>query len=172
MSKVTETIRLMKEQWGQPREAIHRGEKCPFPLACSFAPEAAAGLDQLVLTTPADVREFWLTTRSATLFKDQLYGQWGVEVLEPAEALAETSRQAALRSRDFVRSDLVLARFFGDSDLIVVACDSQRSDFGSVRIALPIDKRDDWPVAAKSFGEFLERLVKAQGDKYWEVRST
>lgn len=170
MNTVTEIIAFLREQWGQPHEAIHRGERCPFLLACGFAPEPADALGQLPLSIPEDVWEFWLVTRSATLFKDQQYGQWGVEVLEPAQALAETSRQAISRPRDFTSSDLVLARFFGDSDLVVISCDPERADFGSVTIALPIDKRDDWPVVAKSFGEFLDRLVKAQGDKYWEVR--
>jgi hypothetical protein len=170
MSNVGEIIGLLREQWGRPREAIHRGQKCPFLLACSFAPESADALGLLPLKIPADVREFWMTARTAVLFKDQQYGQWGVEVLEPAQALSETSRQAAARPQDFVRSDLVLARFFGDSDLVVLACDPQRADFGSVTIALPIDKRGDWPIVATSFGDFLKRLIESQGDKYWEVR--
>lgn len=170
MSKVKEIIGLLREQWGSPREAIHRGQRCPFVLSCNFAAEPADTLGRLSLRIPEDVREFWLTTRSATLFKDQQYGQWGVDVLEPSQALSETSRQATARPRDFVRSDLVLARFFGDSDLLVLACDPKRPNFGSVIIALPIDKRADWPVVANSFVEFLERLTEAQGDKYWEIR--
>jgi hypothetical protein len=50
----------------------------------------------------------------------------------------------------------------------VLRCDNSDSDFGSVRVALPLDPRADWPQAAASFDEFLERLVTAQGDKYWE----
>jgi len=171
MSNIRETIGLLKTQWAQPREAIHRGERCPFLLACSFAGEPADALGQFPSSIPDDVREFWLTTRCATLFKDQQYGQWGIEVLEPAQALSETSRQAIARPRDFMGSDLVLARFFGDSDLVVIACNPRQADFGSVTIALPIDKRSDWPVVAESFGEFLKRLVEGQGDKYWEVRN-
>jgi hypothetical protein len=169
MSKIQETIGLLKARWGQPRDAIHRGEKCPFLLACGFAAEPADGLEQFPLSIPEDVREFWRTTRSATLFKDQQYGQWGIEVLEPAQALSETSRQRAARPRDFMSSDLIVARFFGDSDLVVLACNPEESNFGSVTVALPLDKRADWPVVAKSFEEFLNRLIEAQGDKYWEL---
>lgn len=171
MSKIGETIGLLRAQWGHPREAIHRGEKCPFLLACGFAAEPADALGQFPLCIPEDVQEFWRTTRSATLFKDQQYGQWGIEVLEPAQALNETSRQTTARPTDFMSSDLVLARFFGDSDLVVLSCNPEQSDFGSVTIALPIDKRIDWPVVAESFAEFLNRLIETQGDKYWEVRS-
>jgi hypothetical protein len=139
-------------------------------LACSFASEPAGAVDEFPLPIPNDVREFWQVTRRATLFKDQQYGQWGVEVLEPAQALSETSRQLTARPRDFMRSDLVLARFFGDSDLVVLACSPEEPNFGSITIALPIDNRSDWPVVARSFDEFLNRMVEAQGDKYWEAQ--
>jgi hypothetical protein len=170
MSKIAEIIGSLKENWGSPREAVHRGRRCPFLLACGFAIEPATTFEQLPLKLPEDIREFWLAARSATLFKDRQFGQWGIEVLDPDQALRETSRQVAVRQRDFVSSDLVFARFFGDSDLVVIACDEEQSNFGSVTIALPIDRRPDWPVVANSFQEFLEKLVEAHGDKYWEVR--
>jgi hypothetical protein len=169
MSKIAEIVGSLKEQWGAPREAVHRGQRYGFLLACSFASEPADTLEQVPLNLPEDIREFWLTARSATLFKDRQFGQWGIEVLDPDEALRQTSRQMAARPSDFMSSDLVFARFFGDSDLVVIACDPEQSNFGSVTIALPIDRRPDWHVAARSFGEFLEKLVEAQGDKYWET---
>ena len=49
-------------------------------------------------------------------------------------------------------------------------CDQSASDFGSVVMALPIDKRPDWDVVAKDFADFLTELVEADGDKFWEVR--
>jgi hypothetical protein len=171
MSRITEMISFLKAEWGEPHEATHRGQKCPFLLACNFAAEPADGLEQFPLSISEDVREFWRTTRSATLFKDQQYGQWGIEMLEPVQALSETSHQLEERPRDFITSDLVLARFFGDSDLVVLACNPEQPEFGSVTIALPVDRRADWPVVAKSFGEFLSRLIDAQGDKYWEFRT-
>jgi hypothetical protein len=52
--------------------------------------------------------------------------------------------------------------------LLLLRCDPQMDDFGHVLIVLPIDKRKDWHVAAKSLGDFLQRLVEASGKKYWE----
>jgi hypothetical protein len=171
MSSVGNLIVSMKEQWGQPREAIHRGQRCQLSLACRFAAEPTdASTERLPIAIPEDVREFWLTARSAFLFEDQRYGQWGVEVFEPAQALLETSRQMIARPEDFAGSDLVLARFLGDSDLLVIECDVNLNDYRLVTVALPIDRRRDWPVVASSFSSFLERLADAQGDKYWEVR--
>lgn len=171
MSNIGQIIHILKTRWAQPREAFHRGERCPFLLACNFAAEPIGSSVQFPLRPPDDVLEFWHVTRHATLFEDQQYGQWGVEVLDPAQALTETARQASARPRDFLGSDLILARFLGDSDLVVLSCDPNQPGFGSVTIALPIDKRSDWPVVASSFGDFLSRLLEAQGDKYWEVRN-
>jgi hypothetical protein len=168
MSKITDIIGLLKDQWGNPREAVHRGKRCPFLLACRFAAVPAKTVHQLPVFLPEDLRDFWLEARTAALFEDQQYGQWGVVVLDPEAALSETSEQAAVRPGDFVSSDLIIARFSGDSDLVVVRCDPRRADFGAVTIALPIEPRSHWPVAASSFGHFLEKLTQAQGDKYWE----
>jgi hypothetical protein len=169
MNRIATLVNVLKQEWGHPREAVHRGERCPFLLVCRFEDPRAQAIETFPFTIPEDVRQFWLETNNATLFKDEQYGQWGVEVLGPTQALAETSRQSTARPKDFNRSDLILARFFGDLDLLVIACDPAQDDFGTVTIALPIDKRCDWPVVARSFSEFLEKLLAAQGDKYWEV---
>jgi hypothetical protein len=169
MSSVRQTIDLLKATWTQPGEAFHRGKECPFLLACTFALEPADDLSHLTIKLPRDVSEFWQITRNAALFKDQQFGQWGMEILDPDRALRETSKQTSLRPKDFVDSDLVLARFYGDSDLVVIFCDQGNTDFGSVAIASPLDNRSEWTIAATSLGEFLNRLMLAQGDKYWEV---
>jgi hypothetical protein len=112
ITRIAKIIESLKEQWGDPREATQRGRRCPFLLACRFANEAADTLEQIPLNLPDDIREFWLAARSATLFKDRQFGQWGLDVLDPDQALRETSRQATARPRDFTSSDLVFARFF------------------------------------------------------------
>lgn len=168
MNNVREIVDYLKAQWWDPREATHRGTKCPFLLACRFAPSPAGDLERFPLHVPPDVRDLWSIARRAALFKDEAYGQWGIEVLDPEGALEETRRQSAGRPHEFLPSDLVFARFLGDSELLVVRCDQEQSDYGSIMIALPIDKRIDWPVVAESFAEFLQRCLRAQGDKYWE----
>ena len=162
-------IELLKAEWGRPRDALHRGRRCPFSLACRFAVEPMDVSVRHSLELPDSVLEFWRITRHAVLFEDQDYGQWGLEILGLTEALQATTRQRVARPQDFTACDLVLGRFLGDSDLLVIACDPDRSNFGSVMIGLPIDRRSSWPTVASSFGEFLLRFVEAQGDKYWEA---
>jgi len=172
-NSIFETIAFLKEHWSKPKEVVHRGERCLVPLVCSLAPRGvdAPTFHRLPIVVPDGIREFWRVTKTAALFKDEKYGQWGVEVLDPESALIKTQEQLRNRPRDFSSADLVVARFFGDSDLVVVNCDPAQADFGSVTIALPIDRRPDWPVVAKSFTGFLESMIGAEGDKYWEVQS-
>ena len=171
MSRIEQQIDLLRRNWVQPRQAIHRGQRCPFLLACSFDPLPAASSD--IEDTPVvrenDLREFWNVSRKATLFKDQEYGQWGVEIMCPRDAVAATQWQRQMRPVDFMATDFVFGRFFGDSDLLMMRTDETASDFGAIMVVLPMDPRSDWPRVATLFGDFLERLAVAQGDKYWEV---
>lgn len=168
MNDVRQTIDLLRAEWTDPREAIHRGEKCPFLLNCRFAFEPAEGLSAFPLRLPKEVFQFWQIAKQAWLFKDDQYGQWGIEVLEPSYAVLETTRQRSARPKVVLDTDLVLARFCGDSDLVLVACNPASPEFGVVTIATPLDARNDWPIVARNFGEFLNHLAVSQGDKYWE----
>lgn len=165
---VTESLRKLKMEWAAPRVAEHRGKPCPFRLKCSFADaeEDDAALNNL----PAELVEFWKNAAVARLFEDVDYGQWGLEIISPGKAESLTETELQKRPCDYVPGDLVVGRFLGDSDLLLVRCDQSASDFGSVVVALPIDKRPDWDVVATDFADFLTKLVEADGDKFWEVR--
>jgi hypothetical protein len=63
---------------------------------------------------------------------------------------------------------VILGRFIGDSDLLLVRADPQSPDFGRIIVVTGvIDPRPDWEIVAESFGEFLNRYVAARGDRYW-----
>jgi hypothetical protein len=168
---ISELIEETSKAWAEPKRAVHRGEPCPFLLACAFdkRPADLSGLEKLHWSIPGDIREFWSEAQAGTLFKDVEYGQWGTEILTPADALQETETQSRMRPRDYRTGDLVLGRFLGDQDLLVLRCDESQQDFASVYIALPLDSRSEWPQVACSFCEFLQRLMVAQGDKFWEA---
>ena len=97
---------------------------------------------------------FWTISRTARLFEDRQYGQWGLEILSPMNAAGYTQQQYTNRSSQFREGDLVVGRFLGDSDLLVVRCDQDADDFKRVLIALPIDPRSEWYVASETFGDF------------------
>ena len=156
MKMIEEFIQTLESSWSTPRNAVHRGKNCPFRLCCSIDPVPATDVDiRAVLAVPEEgLKQFWRRCRQASLFKDVDYGQWGVEILSPDRAIRESAYSLASRPKDFLCTDLVFGKFFGDSELLVMNCDSSDNEYGSIRVALPIDKRNNWPLAAHSFAEF------------------
>jgi hypothetical protein len=116
---------------------------------------------------PPDLKEFWRLTRSAKLFVDITTGQWGIEILSPDEAATETNEYHRVRARDALKGDLIVGRFLGDSQLLLVRCDKEAYDFGSVIVVGPIDRRVDWGFVAASLQEFLNRYIDTRGEMFW-----
>jgi hypothetical protein len=154
--------------WEQPP-----GGDNPFKLSCRLDP--GASVDEIAEGAPSaleseDLRALWSTSRESWLFEDTEYGQWGLHVLRPADSAARTSAERAQRSDDLRPDDVVVGEFLGDAELLVYA----PSEVGGRRylIALPLDPREGWFAAGASSVEVLERLLDANGDKYWERSST
>lgn len=108
-------------------------------------------------------RELWRTTRAAELFQDVDYGQWGLRILDPSASRERTDVERHGRPADFEDGDVVLGEFLGDLELLVVDA------MGSVRVALPLDPRTNWYVAAADLAGFLTRYREAHGAKFWEA---
>ncbi|WP_152036637.1 hypothetical protein [Burkholderia pyrrocinia] len=163
MKNLDAIIEKMKVDWSAARKAIHFGQECPFLLRSCFSGGVAS--DVMIKGIPDSAHEliqFWKISERADLFKDDECGQWGVEVLSPQKAIDETAKQRKIRGREFSGNDIVFARFYGDSDLLLM------DSAGSIFVSLPLDDRCDWPRVADSLRDFLERLTSAQGAKYWE----
>ncbi len=89
-------------------------------------------------------------------------------MLCPDEAAEATEVQAETRPVDMRRGDLILGRFPGDCDLLLVRCDAACEDYGSVIVSLPVYGRTDWPTFALSLEGFLVEFIENLGDKFWE----
>ncbi|MGQ0847179.1 MAG: hypothetical protein ACT4QF_23920 [Sporichthyaceae bacterium] len=153
--------------WEQPP-----GGANPFRLAC----RAEGGADSHEIesaawrgTDHAELRALWSASREAWLFEDVEYGQWGLHVLNPAASASRTAVERAGRPGELRADDVVVGEFLGDSELLVYA----PSEAGERRwlIALPLDVRTDWYAAGASVTEVLVRLLRADGEKYWERAS-
>jgi hypothetical protein len=55
-----------------------------------------------------------------------------------------------------------------DKDFLILRCDATAPDFGNVIIALPLDSREEWYLAANSLESFLSKFLAAEGEKFWE----
>jgi hypothetical protein len=135
----------------------------PFTLVCQVEdPATPEEIDHSgVPRTREDVIDLWLATRSATLFVDTNYGQWGLRLLPPDESVARTDESRSLRPREFRGRDIVIGEFIGDLDLLV-------STPESVLVAMPLDPRDLWPEVGKDLGSFLDSYLTHDGHKFWE----
>lgn len=149
------------------------GGLCPFPLRCRVLPPVAwdARLlsQRLGIALPGDLEELWHLASSIRLFEDIAFGQWGFVLWSPDEVIPRHEGEIGWHPDDFRRGDLVVGEFLGDLERVLVRCDPQETDFGSVLITLPEYPREDWYVAASSITDFIREYFHTWGDKYWEV---
>lgn len=157
-------VDAIRAEWSKPRVSMHQHGECPFLLRSFFVERGAAvSEDRRFLVCPAQLLAFWEVFASAELFKDEQFGQWGIEMLSVEDACVQTAFLAGSRPSDFRGGDVVFGRFYGDSDLLVM------DTFGTVLVCLPLDERKDWPEASDSLAGFLFRLYETQSSKYWEL---
>jgi len=166
---VTEILFMIKNIRNSIAPPTPVGDMAPMEYVCILRPPCSdaeiSGTDPLPI--PEDLIEFWRVTKSADLFLDQTYGQWGLRILEPELSLHSTDIFKFSRKADYKPGDLVIGKFIGDSDLLIIRCDKSLVDYGSVIVALPLDSRHDWYQVSQSFTEFLEQYVRTGGEKYW-----
>lgn len=172
MKPLNEALRKIETFWvKEPRYAFHRGEKTFFQFRCILNNGISANkLANLDLTLSLEFKEFLIFSNGADLFKDEAYGQWGVKIFNIAELELSIKYCKESRSKEFIKGDLVIGEFYGDSDLLILRCDPDNKDFGCVLVALPFDNRSDWYQVSNSFEVFLRNYVDFEGDKFWEIK--
>ena len=144
----------------------------PLALTCQTFPPQHWGSDtleeSLKVTLPKSLKQLWHKTSELRLFEDLTYGQWGLVIWSPEQVIQEQETRMAQRQEDFRSSDLIIGEFLGDSELLLIRCDEQHTDFSKIMIALPLEQREDWYVAADSLEEFLSQWITFRGEKFWE----
>ena len=165
MSPLTALLKHLRSSDFTPTAASSN----PFHLTSSLA-EAARGADVSAAwpstPLPADFADLWRECRSARLFEDKEYGQWGLVLLDPETSAARTMRERLARQDDVSGDDIVIGEFLGDQELLIVA--PGESGVRRMLVALPLDARTDWYGAGADLVSFLERYIKAGGEKFWE----
>ncbi len=146
---------------------MHRGEVSPFLLSCEYEQEVSNCSQVKNISTDKTLIEFWSNIKWANLFVDKEFMQWGLEILPFEEALSLSRSFVNDRPVDFHTDDLIVGRFFGDSDVLVMENDFEQGA-SVLYVAGPIDKRDDWYKLNVKFSEFVTLVIQKQGDKFWE----
>ena len=167
--KVIDSIDLLKREGSKLAKPIPVEGLPSMEFDCYFAEESVSPqeISAIIPNCPQDLLEFWNSTRNARLFTDKVYGQWGLEILEPKLSVQITEQFQQCRKRDFLIGDLIIGRFLGDSDLLLIRSDKNTSDYGTVYVVLPIDPRSDWYLVSNYFAGFLSNYIKSCGNKYW-----
>jgi hypothetical protein len=160
---IEEIVANLRRDWSTARTACHHGERCPFVLRCTFTQPASRSPEAPRLQgMPDTLIDMWRRFETARLFEDEAFGQWGVELLSPVGVLDQTRSFNNERPVDAQPGDVVFGRFLGDTELLLMSGD------GRIHVTRPLDERSHWPTIANNLEEFLERLVDAEGAKYWE----
>jgi len=144
----------------------------PMPMHCQVLPpqpwEQKRLEDSLSITLPLAIINLWNQISELRLFEDINYGQWGLILWSPNQIIAEQKKRISQRKSDFRPGDLIIGKFLGDADLLILRCDATSPDFGNVMIALSLDSREEWDLAGLTLESFLNQLIAANGDKFWE----
>jgi hypothetical protein len=154
-------------------EVMHEGG---YSWQASFAFAAPASPDELQkikaelpFPLPAAYEQFLLLSDGALLYHDKKYGQWGFSFYGVKE-LREKNRQWSQRySENWSPYYFVFAEALGDADLLLLDGAKPTRDGLDCRVMdgdsgyLP----NEWDAASRSFDEWLDHLIIAQGAKYW-----
>jgi len=126
--------------------------------------------NELGLVLPKDYRAFLLMCDGAVLYKDLRYGQWGFHLYSSLELPVKNHEwKQSLRGK-WSDNLIAFAENQGESNVLVFDTNRPTSDGLGYAVveANPYDPPQDWTCASRSFHEWLEHLITAQGDKYWE----
>ena len=119
------------------------------------------------ITLPIEYKEFLKISNGAMLFKDIQYGQWGCRIHGLGDVL-KTTDSVVDWGYDLPSSLVVFATWLGDTDLLLF--DLDKCNNGEKRYIIDGaqgEKMSDWRLLNGSFSKWLDRLIVAQGAKYW-----
>jgi len=119
------------------------------------------------VSLPESYKEFLKISNGAILFKDKQYGQWGCKICGINELNIVNEKVRAIRG-NFPDSWLVFATWLGDTDLLIF--DLSKYNSGEKKYILDgdeCDSEDEFDYINGDFEKWLDRLIVAQGSKYW-----
>ncbi len=146
-------------RWGESDAARKVGLRCTI-----HEPATPREIDEAWKHGVNDeARALWLLCGEALLFEEPDYGQWGLHLLGPAASAARTAYEQAERPEDIRPSDVVIAEWLGDLELVVLAGTDEQ-----VLAAEPLDERSQWTKVAPNIATLLCNLVASDGERYWE----
>ncbi|MDM1020966.1 SMI1/KNR4 family protein [Acinetobacter sp. VNK23] len=164
MEELNKFIEDIKEDWTIPKSIDEISEDLLF--RCQFF-HGFKKIDGFLKDLPQSFVDFYALANGAFLFEDVVYGQWGLQLLDVFLILQETN-YFMQENKDYAQGDLIIAKFLGDSDFLLLRTDPTKNDYGSMMIVMPLESRNNWNKIELNFYDFIKEYVNNFGQKFWE----
>lgn len=116
---------------------------------------------------PESYKFFLQESNGAEIFKDTQYGQWGCNLLGLEDMLLVTKKMRD-RGYDLNEGLVAFATWLGDGDILIF--DLNKHKKGEKNYIIDGDQgynMNEWEYLKGNFEKWLDRLIVAQGAKYW-----
>ena len=168
------TLLLLQKQLVENQLAVvHSGRS----RMASFEWQPPAGIEQiqaveqqLSVSLPQDYQKFLgEISNGAVLFHDKEYGQWGFKLFGTTEIVEKRHEWQRSLPTSWESGLVAFGELFGEANALVFDTRQLTKDSLSCRVleSNTHDKFSDWVILSRSFHEWLEHLVIAQGQKFW-----
>lgn len=119
------------------------------------------------ITLPNDYKKFIKISNGAIFFKDIKYGQWGCKIYGLDEII-DVNKQVKTWGYDLKPEWLVFATWLGDCDILVFDIKNYKAGANNYILDGEQGERvEDWAIIRGNFEKWIDRLIVAQGAKYW-----
>ncbi len=108
-------------------------------------------------------------SNGAILYYDAKFGQWGFEIYGIEKLIEKQALWQKSIPINWESHLIAFGELFGEANAMVfdLTKPSVQRDSYAVLEANALDPIENWRIASRSFHEWLDHLLTAQGDKYW-----
>jgi hypothetical protein len=106
----------------------------------------------------------------ALLYFDLSYGQWGYKIYNSKEIIISQKRWIQLFKESWLEEFVAIGEIVDESHPIIVNPKnlSRNKQFCPLLEGNALDPVGYWSIMSANFHEWIERLITAQGAKYWD----
>ena len=128
-------------------------------------------LDKLGKPLPIDYIKFIeQISNGGLLFYNSENGQYGFNIFSIDDLISKQEKWKRNLSNKWNDQFIVFSELYGEEDILIFDLNAPSKDLQSYAIleANPYDNYEEYPRVSRSFHEWLDHLITAQGTKYWE----
>lgn len=120
---------------------------------------------------PEDYKAFLTNvSNGATLYYDVYYGQWGYKLYGLEDLISKQAYWQYGVLGKWPPIFIAFAELYGEANVMLFNVNKPSNDSTGYAVleGNAYEPMTDWPMASRSFHEWMDHLITAQGDKYWD----